>query len=49
MDLYIERLRKCGYGASRAFCVVREVFLNLGYVGLENFVWSIEYVEEVQS
>lgn len=49
MDLYIERLRKCGYGASRAFCVVREVFLNLGYVGLENFVWSIEHVEEVQS
>lgn len=47
MDVYVERLRKCGYVASRASCVVREVFLNLGYVGLENFVWSIEHVEEV--
>lgn len=44
MDEYIERLMRCGYGASKAFYVVREVFQNLGYVGLDDFVWSIENV-----
>ena len=49
---YIQRLQRCGYNASEATRTAHDMRKNFGYVGLEEYVKSVEddvYVCELQS
>lgn len=49
---YIQRLQRCGYNASEATRTAHDMQKNFGYVGLDDFVKSVEddvYVCGLQS
>jgi len=49
---YIQRLQRCGYNASEATRTAHDMQKNFGYVGLEDYVKSVEddvYVCGLQS
>jgi hypothetical protein len=49
---YIQRLQRCGYNASEATRTAHDMQKNFGYVGLDEYVKSLEadtYVDKFQS